>query len=628
MKVLLTTIRFVMRINKIIFELNIKTLSSNIFKPANTVVLHSCCTCLLVVNMSLMGSIQARGEEVTTLEETTMGMGSVRILSSSAEGCCVQGKCTMPREGAQLQFNIGNEEENIPLNPVEAPPAIQTDQYKISFRKDFVNTGFLSHLDYSFIYTPNITYCRDDIDLLNIKISCKATVGMEEFDEDSIQPSMISNIRCDKMNNSYSIRWNKEGCDNNVALVTLSDSKGNSLQQTVTETSATLTVNSDSEYTFVHVQPEMNYRSENPVDHYSTCQTQAVSTTDSPGATSIYNAWIMAGSADFEDPAPLLKPGQSYFQAFNTSDNDSYLSIVVKRVLANDQFLAFSDEGLPLFNNAGTPLFENKTDVSQYLLLWDAGTEINQRPGLGKGQILNGNYRLGVDPEKNVREYQHDYFGSSVNASELALVTLEYIGFEQGSYQFNVELENRGANYTVNPLCHDTQSEMLSSAVGVVHGPGAPLFKAGHPDYGQGLEQLAEDGDVIPLSQSLNITEATSASDSSKDNTVSIALGITIPVLLVSAVAGAISATLCSLRYRKGKMVGTGTPPSDITAVTVGTSIVMSMEVLKEESQRRKSPSPTPSIKSEASVAAVTGGIMQYLPPFSSLSSWLSRSRQ
>ena len=578
-----------------------------------------------------MGSIQAQvteSEEITTEGTTTQ---SATFTVSHAPGCSVRGTCKVPTESAQLQFTIGTKMIKIPLNDSTIPPITQTNQYNISFVKHNIDYP-PSVLEYSFTYTPNITYCRDDINLFGIEILCSATNGIAEFpDEDSIQPSMISNIGCDKMNNSYSIQWVKKGCDNNVALVTLSDGKGNSLQQTVTGTSTTLTVNSDSEYTFVHVQPEMNYRSENPVDHYSTCQTQAVSTTDSPGATSIYNAWIMAGSEDFEDPAPLLKPGQSYTQAFNTFNNDSYLSIVVKRVLANDQFLAFSDEGLPLFNNAGTPLFENKTDVSQYLLLWDAGTEINQRPGLGKGQILNGNYRLGVDPEKNVREYQHDYFGPSVNASELALVTLEYIGFEQGSYQFNVELENRGANYTVNPLCHDTQSEMLSSAVGVVHGPGAPLFKAGHPDYGQGLEQLAEDGDVIPLSQSLNITEATSASDSSKgntDNTVSIALGITIPVLLVSAVAGAISATFCSLRYRKGKMVGTGTPPSDITAVTVGTSIVMSMEVLKEESLRRKSPSPTPSIKSEASVAAVTGGIMQYLPSFSSLSSWLSRPRQ
>lgn len=59
------------------------------------------------------------------------------------------------------------------------------------------------------------------------------------------------------------------------------------------------------------------------------------------------------------------------------------LHFAVMFVQSNDLFYAFDEGGLPLFDAQGQPV---SGDVTQYVSLWDAGTEVNQAPGVGSYQ--------------------------------------------------------------------------------------------------------------------------------------------------------------------------------------------------------------------------------------------------
>ncbi len=50
---------------------------------------------------------------------------------------------------------------------------------------------------------------------------------------------------------------------------------------------------------------------------------------------------------------------------------------------SNDLFYAPKPSGIPLFNKQGQPI---NGDVTNQLILWDAGTEVNQEPGIGPDQ--------------------------------------------------------------------------------------------------------------------------------------------------------------------------------------------------------------------------------------------------
>ena len=49
---------------------------------------------------------------------------------------------------------------------------------------------------------------------------------------------------------------------------------------------------------------------------------------------------------------------------------------------SNDWFYGPAESGMPLFKN-GKPI---NGDITAQIILWDAGTEVNQEPGIGPGQ--------------------------------------------------------------------------------------------------------------------------------------------------------------------------------------------------------------------------------------------------
>lgn len=80
-------------------------------------------------------------------------------------------------------------------------------------------------------------------------------------------------------------------------------------------------------------------------------------------------------------PGPIL-PGKSYELQFTATPGQK-LTLAFMFGQSNDLFYAPKGEGIALFDEDGKPL---SGDIAPKLLLWDAGTEINQEPGLGPDQ--------------------------------------------------------------------------------------------------------------------------------------------------------------------------------------------------------------------------------------------------
>jgi len=84
-----------------------------------------------------------------------------------------------------------------------------------------------------------------------------------------------------------------------------------------------------------------------------------------------------------KEAGPLL-PGASYSFEFAAQAGDR-LSFATMFVQSNDLFYGTSANGLALFDAMGQPI---SGDVSNQILLWDAGTEVDEEAGQGLYQPL------------------------------------------------------------------------------------------------------------------------------------------------------------------------------------------------------------------------------------------------
>ena len=81
------------------------------------------------------------------------------------------------------------------------------------------------------------------------------------------------------------------------------------------------------------------------------------------------------------EPGPL-PPGGAYEFTVVAVPGDR-LSFATMFVQSNDLFYAPDGAGIALFHSDGTPV---SGDVTAQVMLWDAGTEVNQEPGVGPDQ--------------------------------------------------------------------------------------------------------------------------------------------------------------------------------------------------------------------------------------------------
>ena len=68
------------------------------------------------------------------------------------------------------------------------------------------------------------------------------------------------------------------------------------------------------------------------------------------------------------------------------------LSFATKFVQSNDLFYAPDGEGIAVWGDDG-PI---TGDITDQIMLWDAGTEVNQEPGTGADQPIRGGNKSGA----------------------------------------------------------------------------------------------------------------------------------------------------------------------------------------------------------------------------------------
>jgi hypothetical protein len=117
-------------------------------------------------------------------------------------------------------------------------------------------------------------------------------------------------------------------------------------------------------------------------------------------------AMAVAGTAD---GSGMLQSGRYYEFTIDARPGDR-LSLASMIGQSNDGLIATGPEGIALFDANHDPLTGN---VTGQLALWDAGTEVNEEPGLGRNQGVRQGAPHAGDPERRpVRAMSDAEFGA------------------------------------------------------------------------------------------------------------------------------------------------------------------------------------------------------------------------
>jgi hypothetical protein len=239
-------------------------------------------------------------------------------------------------------------------------------------------------------------------------------------------------------------------------------------------------------------------------------------------------------------------PGQAYEVRF-TAGPGHYLTFASSLIESNDWFFGLDPEGLPLYVDGQQMV----GDITSYVRLWDAGTEINQELGVGNATCGNQPTRdYGApDPDSRVRRVTETVVGGSPvpaissmirvtlakgTSADAFILRVENVSnattlqTSVGTMQIRISPvawaisrhpnaffdENAGARPNGLGTFAETGSadsltqplrlnKGIATALGrgvfMVHREPGPLYYIDNADYGLGLEALAEDGDEQSL---------------------------------------------------------------------------------------------------------------------------------
>ena len=197
-----------------------------------------------------------------------------------------------------------------------------------------------------------------------------------------------------------------------------------------------------------------------------------------------------------DGPGPLL-PGGTYEFHFHAGQGH-YLSFATMFVQSNDLFYAPDGRGIALWDEDG-PI---TGDITDQIMLWDAGTEVNQEPGTGADQPIRGGNNSGAADSDNTVRLATDDFGNLPEVSDVIRVTLHHD--HVSPTQFGLTIENISTATTLRTADGEAHPTPLAPGVFVVHSGANPLFTEGEADRGEGLEALAEDGVVNAYAAALD----------------------------------------------------------------------------------------------------------------------------
>jgi len=130
------------------------------------------------------------------------------------------------------------------------------------------------------------------------------------------------------------------------------------------------------------------------------------------------SAGVAAIPSGAEEAGPAL-PGSGYSFEITASPGQA-LSFVTMFVQSNDLFYAPAESGIALFDENGHPIHGG---VSGQIWLWDAGTEVNEEPGVGDNQAPRQAGPNTGDDEMGVVQLVDDGF-TYPNATSIIRVTI------------------------------------------------------------------------------------------------------------------------------------------------------------------------------------------------------------
>ncbi len=162
----------------------------------------------------------------------------------------------------------------------------------------------------------------------------------------------------------------------------------------------------------------------------------------------------------------------------------------------NDLFYGPNGDGIALYDGNGDPIAT--MDVTSQIHLWDAGTEVNEEPHVGPNTVTNqAGPNTGITENGNVVDIANATDGFAFAYPAVADVIKVSIAHTTGT-MFKVTIENVSSATALMTSAGNFPAP-LSPGVWVVSSAANPLFKVGSPDYGKGLERIAEDGNPAPL---------------------------------------------------------------------------------------------------------------------------------
>lgn len=208
------------------------------------------------------------------------------------------------------------------------------------------------------------------------------------------------------------------------------------------------------------------------------------------------NTGVSAIPVGGDSAGPAL-PGGAYEFVIHAEVGDT-LTFATMLAQSNDLFFAPDEAGIALFDQAGIAI---SGDVTEHVDLWDAGTEVNQPIGEGDQQApRQAGPNTGAD-EMGVVQLVSDLNDGLAypGADDIVSVTLH----PDGEGAFTVRIENVSGDSAfatpITPVVWLVESrDMMTDDEMMLSGA---LFTSGRPDFGYGLESLAEDGDPSTLAE-------------------------------------------------------------------------------------------------------------------------------
>ncbi|HVI45166.1 MAG TPA: spondin domain-containing protein [Chitinophaga sp.] len=199
--------------------------------------------------------------------------------------------------------------------------------------------------------------------------------------------------------------------------------------------------------------------------------------------------FVQTGTFKGEGTPPVIKPGQSVSFTFSAGKGQA-LSFATMYGWSNDLFFAPANPGIALYDQSGNPM---EGDVSSQIRLWDNGSKINQMPGAANPH--NSADQNGVVTEVNGADAQGFTY---LPASKLLNASLKY----NQNATFTLTLKNISGG-TANETPVSPGVWVISNYLGGNLLNKAPLYASGQPTA-NGLQPLSEKGDNSVLATYLN----------------------------------------------------------------------------------------------------------------------------